>query len=160
MHCHYVLWFQYPQLYYSVLAELELKTDAFFTIFSRIICSSNVLQLEIISVTYGKNKSGSGHYGSFHKFGLQVIQQLRGPNLTQLWPDDPHPLLRGKTSTFYSSVVEFQRWWVLKWKINCTLKVNFRCQKSTDFFQKKNSSKNINLGDHFLLKTFFSRLNF
>ena len=141
MHCHYVLWFQYPQLYYSVLAELELKTDAFFTIFSRIICSSNVLQLEIISVTYGKNKSGSGHYGSFHKFGLQVIQQLRGPNLTQLWPDDPHPLLRGKTSTFYinvSSVVEFQRWWVLKGKINCTFKVNFRCQKSTDFFQKKN----------------------
>jgi hypothetical protein len=61
-----------------VLVELELKTDAFFTIFSRIICSSNVLQLEIISVTYGKNKSGSGHYGSFHKFGLQVIQQLRG----------------------------------------------------------------------------------
>ena len=71
LHCHYVLLSQYPQLYYSVLAELELKTDAFFTIFSRIICSSNVLQLEIISVTYGKNKSGSGHYGSFHKFGLQ-----------------------------------------------------------------------------------------
>ena len=62
-----------------------------------------------------------------------------------------------------SSVVEFQRWWVLKSKIlgqestyskdffsksvdeswfikkcqNCTFKVNFRCQKSTDFFQKK-----------------------
>ena len=103
-----------------MLAELELKTDAFFTIFSRIICSSNVLQLGIISVTYGKNKYGSGHYGSFHKFGLQVIQQLRRPNLTQLWPDDPQPLLRGKTSTFYnnvSSVVEFQRWWVLKGKI-------------------------------------------
>ena len=58
-----------------------------------------------------------------------------------------------------SSVVEFQRWWVLKTKIfvqesrfffksidelwfikkcqNCTFKVNFRCQKSTEFFQKK-----------------------
>ena len=59
--------------------------------------------------------------------------------------------------------MEFQRWWVLKSKIlgqestyskdfffrsvdelwfikkceNCTFKVNFQCQKSTDFFQKK-----------------------
>ena len=79
-----MLWSQYPQLYYSVLAELELKTDAFFTIFSRIICSSNVLQLEIISNTYGKNKSGSGHYGSFHKFGLQANLDLRNPNLSFL----------------------------------------------------------------------------
>ena len=63
-----------------------------------------------------------------------------------------------------SSVVEFKRWWVLKSKIfgeestysreiffkkfvdelwfikkcqNCTFKVNFQCQKSTDFFQNK-----------------------
>ena len=63
-----------------------------------------------------------------------------------------------------SSVVEFQRWWVLKSKIfsqestysreiffkksvdefwfikkcqNCTFKVNFQCQKSTEFSQKK-----------------------
>ena len=43
---------------------------------------------------------------------------------------------------------------------NCTFKVNFLCQKPTEFFQKKFSSKNINLGEHFLLKTFFSRLNF
>ena len=34
--------------------------------------------------------------------------------------------------------------------------VNFLCQKSTEFFQKKKKlSKKINLGDHFLLKTFF-----
>ena len=81
---------------------------------------------------------------------------------------------------FNGSVVEFQICWVLKSKIfdqestyskdfffksvdelwfikkcqNCIFKVNFQCQKSTEFFQKK-SSKNINLGDHFLLKTFF-----
>ena len=36
----------------------------------------------------------------------------------------------------------------------------FLCQKSTEFFQKKISSKNINLGDHYLVKTFFSKLNF
>ena len=81
-----------------------------------------------------------------------------------------------------SSLVKFKRWWVLKSKLfgqesasskeffffksfdglrfvkkcqNRTFKVNFLCQKSTEFFQKKISSKNINLGDHFLLKTFF-----
>ena len=43
---------------------------------------------------------------------------------------------------------------------NRTFKVNFLCQKSTEFYQKKISSKNINLGDHYLLKTFFSKLNF
>ena len=43
---------------------------------------------------------------------------------------------------------------------NRTFKFNFRCQKLIEFFQKKNSSKNINLGDHYLLKTFFSKLNF
>jgi hypothetical protein len=45
-------------------------------------------------------------------------------------------------------------------KINGTFKVNFPCQKTTEFFQKKISSKNINLGDHFMLKAFFSRLNY
>ena len=34
-------------------------------------------------------------------------------------------------------------------------KVNFRCQKSTDFFSKKITFKDVNLGDHFLVKTFF-----
>ena len=33
-------------------------------------------------------------------------------------------------------------------------------KKLIEFFQKKNSSKNINLGDHHSLKTFFSKLNF
>ena len=37
---------------------------------------------------------------------------------------------------------------------NRTFKANFLCQKLMDFIQKK-SLKNINLGDHFLLKTFF-----
>ena len=50
-----------------------------------------------------------------------------------------------------SSVVEFWRWWVLKCKTFAQKSaVNFLCQKSTDFFQKKKSFKNINLGDHFL----------
>ena len=32
---------------------------------------------------------------------------------------------------------------------NRTFKVNFLCQKLTKVFQKKDSIKNINLGDHF-----------
>ena len=78
--------------------------------------------------------------------------------------------------TNVSSVVEFQRWWVLKcnsffqestcskeiflkqscnklWFVkkcrNCSFKVNFLCQKLTEFLQK-NLFKNINLGHHFL----------
>ena len=77
--------------------------------------------------------------------------------------------------------MEFQRWWVIKSKLfwprinilrilirgfffksfdelrfikkcqNHTFKVNFRCQKSNKFFQKK-SFKNINLRDHILQK--------
>ena len=35
---------------------------------------------------------------------------------------------------------------------NRTFKVNFGCQKLIEFFQKKFLSKNINLGDHYLLK--------
>ena len=38
---------------------------------------------------------------------------------------------------------------------NCTFKVNFLCQKSTEFFRKKKLFKIINLGDHFLKKLFF-----
>ena len=43
---------------------------------------------------------------------------------------------------------------------NHTFKGNFGYQKLIEFFQKKNLYKNINLGDHYLLKTFFSKLNF
>ena len=84
--------------------------------------------------------------------------------------------------TNISSVVEFQRWWVLNSKVfaqkstsskeifskksyddlrfvkkcrNRTFRVNFLRQKSTEFFQKKNSFKNINLGDHFFVKNIF-----
>ena len=86
-----------------------------------------------------------------------------------------------------SSVVELQRWWVLKSKLigrdstysmeflfkrssdelqfvkkcqNCTFKVNFRCQKSINVFQKKCLSTNINLGDRISVKPFFSKFNF
>ena len=82
-----------------------------------------------------------------------------------------------------SWVVEFQRWWVLKSKFlaknqhtqrnsfsvdelrfvkkyqNRTFKVNFQCQKSTEFF-KKISFKNINLGDHFFLDSIIEPLYF
>ena len=36
----------------------------------------------------------------------------------------------------------------------------FWISKINQIFSKKNLSKNINLGDHYLLKTFFSKLNF
>ena len=82
-----------------------------------------------------------------------------------------------------SLVVEFQWWWVVnsktfgqgsayskenlkkksvnEWQFdkkcqNGTFRVNFWCQKSTEFKKKMNS----NLGDQFLLKTFFSSVNF
>ena len=80
-------------------------------------------------------------------------------------------------ATNVSSVVEFQRWWVLKSKI-----FGQESTYSKDFFfksvnelrfikkwqnctfnwikKKKKSFKNISLGDHFLLQTFFSRLHF
>ena len=38
---------------------------------------------------------------------------------------------------------------------NYIFKVNFGCQKSTEFLQKQNSFKNIDLGDQFLEKNFF-----
>ena len=80
-----------------------------------------------------------------------------------------------------SSVVEFQRWWVLKCKSfaqeslcskeivskqpcdelwfvkkgqNRTFNVNFLCQKSSEFFQKQKSFKNINLDTIFCNKCF------
>ena len=83
--------------------------------------------------------------------------------------------------------MEFLAWWVLKSKVfaqkstvfkwNCCIlwidivpgpqkvpKLYFQSQfsmsKINRNFSKKKSSKNINLGEHFLLNTFFSRLNF
>ena len=43
---------------------------------------------------------------------------------------------------------------------NVHLRALLYVKNQPNFFQKKNSSKNINLGEHFLLNTFFSRLNF
>ena len=54
----------------------------------------------------------------------------------------------------YFSKQSYNELWFVKKCQNCTFKVNFLCQKLTEFFQKK-SFKNINLGDHFLGKTFF-----
>ena len=36
----------------------------------------------------------------------------------------------------------------------------FWMSKNNRIFSKKKLSKNINLGDHYLLKTFFTKLNF
>ena len=86
-------------------------------------------------------------------------------------------------STNISSIVEFQKWWVLKGNIfdqestyffkirqwntvhQKVPKSYFQCQfsmsKINRIFSKKKSFKNsINLGYNFLLKIFFSRLNF
>ena len=83
-------------------------------------------------------------------------------------PPPPFQILADQLTLDIGSVVGFQRWWVLKGKIfaqestwskeivlkqscdelwfvkkcqNCTFKVNFLCQKSTEFFQKKISFK-------------------
>ena len=48
---------------------------------------------------------------------------------------------------FKNSVDELR--FVKKWQ-NCTFKVNFLCKKINQFFSKKKSFQNINLGDHFL----------
>ena len=83
--------------------------------------------------------------------------------------------------------MEFQKWWVLKSKVfghestwhqgkifKKLLRVMTVCQKVpklyfqsqfwmskiNQIFSKKKLSKNTNLGDRYLLKTFFSKLNF
>ena len=43
---------------------------------------------------------------------------------------------------------------------NLTFKVIFLCQKLSESLRKKNSLKNINLGQQLLLKSFFDKFNF
>ena len=50
--------------------------------------------------------------------------------------------------------------WFVKKCQNCTFKVNFGRQNIIEFFQKIFLSKHINLGDHYLLKTFFFKTQF
>ena len=45
--------------------------------------------------------------------------------------------------------------WFVKKCRNRTFKVNFLCQKSTEFFQEKTSFKNINLEDQFFVRNIF-----
>ena len=54
-----------------------------------------------------------------------------GPKKQDFWPRIN--ILKG--FFFQKSVDEL--WFIKKWQ-NCTFKDNFRCQKLTDFFQKKN----------------------
>ena len=49
---------------------------------------------------------------------------------------------------------------VPKFDKNLTFKVNFLCQKLSESFSIFFSLKNINLGAHFLLLTFFDNINF
>ena len=74
-----------------------------------------------------------------------------GPKKQKFWPR-----INILNRFFFKYVDELQS---IKKCQNSTFKVNFLCQKSTDSFQKI-SFKNINLGDHFFVKTFFSRFNF
>ena len=76
--------------------------------------------------------------------------------------------LRVSCQRFQSSLHNF--WWKIKnpsmnygssksAKIVLSKSI-FSVKNQLNFFKKKISSKNINLGDHFSLKTFFSKLNF
>ena len=76
-----------------------------------------------------------------------------GPKKQDFWPKIN--ILRGRL--YFKSVNEL---WFVKKCQNRTFKVNFQCQKSAEFFQQKISFKIINLGDHFLVKTFFSSNHF
>ena len=67
---------------------------------------------------------------------------------TRFLAKNQHP----QRNFFKKSVDELQ---FVKKCQNRTFRVNFGCQKLIEFFQKKILSKNINLGDHYLLKTFF-----
>ena len=130
----------------------------------------------------GKILTQIHHHDQGWKKGKKTFQSLK------VWPKTIYnsqiysTLFESMTfSINISSVVEFQRWWVLKsksftqestcskeivlkqscdelWFVkkcrNCTFKVNFLCQKSTDVVQKK-SFKNIILGYHFWRKHFF-----
>ena len=51
-------------------------------------------------------------------------------------------------------------WRAVKKCQNLTFKVNFLCQKSSESFSIFFSLKNTNLGAHFLLLTFFDKINF
>ena len=74
-----------------------------------------------------------------------------GPRKQKIWPRIN--ILKG--FFFFKSVDELQ---FVKKCQNYIIKVNFRCQKSTEFFQKQNSFKNINLGDLFFLDSTFEPL--
>ena len=126
------------------------------------------------------------HLANHRQNNLRFIYQY----LSQMFDEISRTKLKKRTRCTYaqhsiSSVVEFQRWRVLKSKVfhlssseetvlfckynelqfvkkcqNHTFKVYLLCQKSMDVFLIFFSFQNINLGDHFLLKTFFSDFNF
>ena len=87
-------------------------------------------------------------YDYQYQFGCGILKMV-GPKKQKFWPS----INILKRNFIFKKSVDVLRF-VKKYQ-NCTFKVNFRCQKSTKFFQKKKSFMNINLGDHFLVKLFF-----
>ena len=80
-----------------------------------------------------------------------------GSKLERVLPKNQHT--QGKLLNFENWVNgEVSK--VPKFDQNLTFKVNFLCQKLSESFSIFFSLKNINLGAHFLLLTFFDNINF
>ena len=83
--------------------------------------------------------------------------QTRGTKLERFLPKNQHTQRK---------LLNFENWVngevskVPKFDQNLTFKVNFLCQKLSESFSIFFSLKNINLGAHFLLLTFFDNINF
>ena len=77
-----------------------------------------------------------------------------GPKNQDFWPRIN--VLKGEFCK-KTSVIEL--WFVKSAKILLSKSI-FNVKNQPNFFKKIISLKNINLGDHFLRKTFFSRLSF
>ena len=93
------------------------------------------------------------HYGST---GCGVFKR-GGIKLERFLPKNQHTQRK---------LLNFENWVngevskVPKFDQNLTFKVNFLCQKLSESFSIFFSLKNINLGAHFLLLTFFDNINF
>ena len=90
------------------------------------------------------------------QYGLWSFQ-TGGTKLERFLPKNQHTQRK---------LLNFENWVngevskVPKFDQNLTFKVNFLCQKLSESFSIFFSLKNINLGAHFLLLTFFDNINF
>ena len=81
--------------------------------------------------------------------GNRCILRLRGAPVCQKVPKSYRQFSMSKIDGIFSKKSYDDLRFVKKCR-NRTFGVNFLCQKLTEFFSKKNSFKNINLGDNFL----------